>query len=95
MCQTSVGTVGSEYWTRSYQMQARACAAVALIVLLTGCLEGGHVLSRAPKPVALGDASKRSPRSLAAFGAAWSVSTGSNRPLTPVIQVLGSFGCSM
>jgi hypothetical protein len=51
MCQTSVGTVGSEYWTRSYQMQARACAAVALIGLLTGCLEAARVLSQAPKDV--------------------------------------------
>jgi hypothetical protein len=32
-------------------MQARACAAVALIGLLTGCLESARVLSRAPKDV--------------------------------------------
>jgi predicted aspartyl protease len=49
MCLTSVGTVGSEHWTRSYQMQARACAVVALIGLLTGCLESARVLSQAPK----------------------------------------------
>jgi len=48
---TSVGTVGSEYWTRSYQMQARACAVVALIGLLTGCLETARVSSQAPKDV--------------------------------------------
>jgi predicted aspartyl protease len=51
MCQTSVGTVGSEYWTRSYRMQARACAVVALIGLLTGCLESARALSQAPKDV--------------------------------------------
>lgn len=51
MCQTSVGTVGSEYWTRSYQMQARACAVVALIGLLAGCLESARVLSETPKIV--------------------------------------------
>ena len=51
MCQISVGTVGSEYWTRSHQMQARACAVVALIGLLTGCLESARVLSQAPKDV--------------------------------------------
>jgi clan AA aspartic protease (TIGR02281 family) len=58
MCQTSVGTVGSEYWTRSYQMQARACAVVALIGLLTGCLESARALSQTPKdvkPVAFDD----------------------------------------
>lgn len=55
MCQTSVGTVGSEHWTRSYQMQARACAVVALIGLLTGCLESAHVLSRTPKPLVFDD----------------------------------------
>ena len=51
MCQTSVGTVGSEYRARSYQMQARACAVVALIGLLTGCLENARVLSQAPRDV--------------------------------------------
>jgi hypothetical protein len=51
MCQTSVGTVGSEHWTRSYQMQARACAVGALIGLLTGCVESARVLSQAPKDV--------------------------------------------
>lgn len=49
MCHTFVGTVGSQCWTRSYQMQARACATVALIGLLTGCLESARVLSQAPK----------------------------------------------
>ncbi len=57
MCQTSVGTVGSEYRTRSYQMQARACAVVALIGLLTGCLESARVPSQTKdvKPVAFDD----------------------------------------
>src|SRR5712671_6781570 len=58
MCQTFVGTVGSEYWTRSYQMQARACAVLALIGVLTGCLESAHVLSqtlRDVKPVVFDD----------------------------------------
>jgi hypothetical protein len=32
-------------------MQARACAAVALIGLLTGCVESAHVLSNAPRDV--------------------------------------------
>jgi hypothetical protein len=50
------GTVGC--WICSYQVQARACAAVALIGLLTGCLESARVLSQAPKdvkPVVFGD----------------------------------------
>jgi predicted aspartyl protease len=47
MCHTFVGTVGSHHSTRSYQLQARACAVVALIGLLTGCLESARVL---PKP---------------------------------------------
>jgi hypothetical protein len=51
MCQTSAGTVGSEYWTRSYQVQVRACAVVALIGLLTGCLESARVLSQTQKDV--------------------------------------------
>ena len=58
MCQTFVGTVGSECWTRSYQVQARACAVVALIGLLTGCLESARVLAQAPndvKPAVFGD----------------------------------------
>ena len=57
MCQTSVGTVGSEYRARSYQMQAHACAVVALIGLLTGCLESARVPSQTKdvKPVVFDD----------------------------------------
>ena len=51
MCHTFVGTVGSQCSTRSYQTQARACAVVALIGLLTGCLESARVLSQTPKDV--------------------------------------------
>ena len=51
MCHTFVGTVGSQCLTRSYQMNARACAVIALIGLLTGCLESARVLSQAPKDV--------------------------------------------
>lgn len=49
MCHTFVGTVGSHHSTRTYQMQARACAVVALIGLLTGCLESARGLPKTSK----------------------------------------------
>jgi hypothetical protein len=51
MGHTSIGLVGSEYWIRSHHMQARAWTVVALIGLLTGCLETARFLSEAPKGV--------------------------------------------
>jgi hypothetical protein len=51
MSHTSVGLVGSEYWIRSHHLQARAWTTVALIGLLTGCLETARVLSKAPRDV--------------------------------------------
>jgi hypothetical protein len=49
MSQVSVGIAGSEYWIRSYHLQARAWTAVALIGLLTGCLESARVLLKTSK----------------------------------------------
>jgi len=51
MGHTSVGIVESEYWILSHHMQARAWTVVALIGLLTGCLETARVLSEMPKNV--------------------------------------------
>jgi aspartyl protease len=50
MGHTSVGLVGSEYWT-SPHLQARAWTVLALAGVLTGCLQTARVFSETPKDV--------------------------------------------